>query len=228
MSVTVLLKRFALVSAGLILLASCAAPYKKVMARFEESPLCCRGFEEFRYEPLSLPDEKSFRIDEESGAFAFETGKSYFRAFELPPFTAPYSITVKSYLLGDSIKNAYIFRPAVMFLDSRHEMTRLLETGAFAYAKPSLFETSGLRMMYTGEIPVSAENAGDRYMIILTTDRLRAETAIHTSRIFIPFIFPGIVGVLPTGAKETNYVPHAPVGKLRIIVHLPSGEASPK
>lgn len=218
----------ALAATGLVLLASCAAPYKKVMERFDEEAPCCRSFEEFRYEPISLPEEKAFRVDGESGAFVFETGKSYFRAFELPPFATPYSITVKSYLLGDSVKDAYIFRPAVMFLDSGHEITRLVENGSFRYVKTSLFETSGLRMMYEGEIPVSGENSGDRFMIILTTDRLREETVIHASRVFIPFIFPGIVGVLPTGAKEKTYVPHSPVGKLRVIVHGPPGEASPE
>lgn len=60
------------------------------MKRFHEAKVCCESLSEIPFEELSPGDSKSFDLNEESPAFAFDTGKSYFKAFRLPPLTAPY------------------------------------------------------------------------------------------------------------------------------------------
>ena len=157
-------------------------------------------------------------IDENSEVFVFDTGKSYFKAFELPEYTALYTITIKSYMLGGHIKSAYIFRPAVMFLDERFSVIRFIDNGVFQFKKTAPFETSGLGAMFEAEIPVAQENAHERYMIILTTDKLLGEKTAKTVQVFVPFIFPGVVGILPTGKEETVYIPYSPIGKFKIVI----------
>jgi len=201
-----------------IFISSCATPYKTVLNRYYEATVCCREFKEFQYEKLYIPDSKSFMIDENSQAFIFDTGKSYFKAFELPEYTVPYTITIKSYMLGDHIKSAYIFCPAVMFLDERLSIIRFIENDVFQYKKTAPFETSGLGAMFEAEIPVTQEGAHERYMIILTTDKLLGEKIAKTVPVFVPFIFPGVVGVLPTGKQEMVYIPYSPIGRLNILI----------
>jgi maltose operon protein len=198
-------------------LAACATSLNDVRQKYQEAPVCCASYSEFSYEALSIPDEKKFQLDEASPAFDFPTGKSYFKAFRLPPFQAPYTIDIRSYVMGDNWKSAYIFRPALMFLDEDFAVTRMEDDGGFRYLTAGLFETSGLRKMLQATISVTDENARDRYMIVLTTDGLLGETTAGSSPAVIPFIFPGVVGVLPVGSQEIH-VPHSPAGKLKVTV----------
>jgi maltose operon protein len=187
------------------------------MSHYRDAPLCCKGFEEFEYEKLALPDSRNFKVDETSQAFAFETGKSYFKAFELPGYSSSYMISIKSYMIGDSVKTGYIFYPAVIFLDEDYSVTRMMETGLFHYARAGLSETLGPNRKLEGTINIAPDDGSERYMIVLTTGALLGIREEDEAPVTIPFIFPGFVGIIPTG-NEKVFVPHSPVGKLSIKV----------
>jgi maltose operon protein len=201
------------------LLASCAMPLGTARERYEATPVVSyHGFVNFPYEKLSLKDSKAFRIDEHSPAFDFGTGKSFFRAFALPQSPTPYTVTVRSYLVGHHLNSGYIFAPRVIFLNDRFTVTRTLETGDFHYAKPGLFETSGWRAMLEGSTRIDRSARDERYLIILTTKEALKEKTILPFPVIIPVIMPGVVTAIPTGKQMDIPVSNSPVGNLRIIL----------
>jgi maltose operon periplasmic protein len=197
------------------------------MSRYQEAKANCNGYQEFGYEKLDIPDSKSFRIDKDSKVFGFDTGKSYFKAFELPKYSSPYSILIKSYELNGKPTSffapaiTYVFSPAIMFLDERFTVTRFMEKGVFHYTTASFFEvfgTTAMMRMLEAKIPITQENANDRYMVILTTDELLKEKEVFVSPSFVPLILPGVVGAVPTGRVNVSNIPHSPIGKIKVVV----------
>ena len=104
-----------------LLLSSCIAKLSAVMDEFDAAPLCTGGYGSLEYEKISRwkNKKKKFWIKTGDCVFEFGSGRSTFRAFELPPFEKPYEIRIKSYFVGDTprAKNFYIFAPRVIFLD---------------------------------------------------------------------------------------------------------------
>lgn len=194
-----------------VLLLSCTAPLKTVTRQYEDAPLCCKSFRDFDYEKIEAGDRKKFRIDGDSRAFLFDTGKSFFMAFELPEYRRPYSITIKSFFIGDRIQTSYIFSPEVIFLDEDFKVARKIDGRAFRYVKPFFGPARNLKV----EIPVTDEDQPDKYMIILTTKNLLERKTGIVVPIIIPLIFPGLVGAVPMGSDYVQ-VPHSPVGKIKI------------
>ncbi len=214
--------RFIVLVSACTLLYSCAVtPLETVMNRYHEAPACCKGYSEFNYEKLIIPDSKVFWLNEESKAFIFDTGKSYFKAFELPVYSSPYSISIRSYKIGQTAKSFYIFSPAVMFLDERFNVTRFLDKNVFQYHRISLFDfdSAGNAFALEGEISVVQENARERYMVILTTDGVLAKETSEAQQAYVPIIIPGFVSVMPTGRSYAVSIPHSPAGKIKIVVH---------
>src|SRR3990170_1971900 len=77
------------------MLAACSGGYSNVMARYKDARICCQSPRNFSYEELKLGDSKMLELDDNSPAFHFDTGKSYFKAFSLPPYAGPYEISVQ-------------------------------------------------------------------------------------------------------------------------------------
>ena len=94
--------------AASMFIQGCATSYGTALRRYTEAPDCCPSLAELPVEPLRPGDKKSFTMGEGSPAYRFDTGKSYFRAFTLPQGPYPYKVTVKSFVIGDNLKSAYI------------------------------------------------------------------------------------------------------------------------
>lgn len=206
---------------ALSLAAGCATPRASVMEAFAAAPICCRTIGEFRFDPLSIGDTVRFDLGAGSPAFAFDTGKSYFRAFELPPAVRSYSVRIQSFMMGDHINSAYLFFPHVVTLDARFGVVRSLAPEAFELRRASYAETAaetwGLPWKLEGSVRFDAENRAERYLVVLTTDELLGRsTSTETLRI-VPVILPGIVTAIPT-TKEQVAVPHTPAGHLNVSV----------
>lgn len=200
-----------------LLLLGCAAPYASVMKSYQDAPLCCRSVKEFEFQKLTVGQSVNFEIDVHSKAYLFDTGKSYFKSFELPPYVKPYHIVVASYMLGDHIDSAYIFFPYVMIMDKDYRIVRSIGRETFELKKTGVTETWGLRYKLEGGMDFREENANEKYLIILTTDELlKAKTSLKTMKA-VPIILPGIVGAVPVG-KEEKLVPHSPAGKITVTV----------
>lgn len=218
--------------AASLLLASCAAlepaPLEDTMRSLDAAKTCCASPKEFKYEPLPPLDSRRFEISVESPAFEFPTGKSYFKAFALPAYAAPYSITIESFEgwhspAGRAPYSASVFAPVAMFLDTGYAVTRVVDEVSFKRVDGSLLPREALRLEAT--VAVGPENSQERYIVIFTARRALGGITTGSVPQIIPIFLPGVVTALPTGRREPRHMHHAPVGRLRITVTGTSKDA---
>ena len=204
---------------ALFLITGCTIPYHEVMQEYENTPICCSEYRQIAYETIGLPELKAFNLDKTSDMFSFETGRSYFKAFKLPQFAGTYRIEITSYALGNHEKNAYIFAPQVMFLDSAFNITRIVSSDNFTYVEPyegALWLSIALR----GTIQVAKDNAGDVYMIIYTTEQDLAKKMKYKTPATLPIPVAGTMLLIPLGKRDV-YIPYSPVGRIRVKTTIP-------
>jgi hypothetical protein len=183
-----------------------AEPLGVIMRRYEDSPVCCRSFKEFVYDKLGAREVKSFNIDENSKASTFHSGKSWFASFELPEYSGPYSISIKSYIIGDNLKDGYAFSPQIIFLNKDFNITKTIIGGLFEYIgdEPGKPLSPGARL--EAMLNISHEQRDFRYMIILTPGK-----TLNTRQEYSP-TKTALAAV--TGRKVP--ILHSPAGRLRI------------
>lgn len=205
-------------AAASLLLVSCAAlnpvPLEETIRSVDSAKSCCASVKEFDYEPLAMRDSKTFEITDQSSAFEFPTGKSYFKAFALPTYAAPYAITIESFpgqhrpAKAPFVASASVFVPVAMLLDETHTVTRVIDEPAFKRVDETLFPPSLLRL--EGTISVGPENSREKFLIVLTARAQLEGTTFGSSTIYLSRHFYA----LPITWKMY----HAPVGRLRITV----------
>lgn len=210
----------------LLLISSCAAmvTYRKAVDSFIDSTPCCASMAEFKYEPLPSEEPVTFRLDEKSDSFVFPSGKSYFKAFQLPKKEVPYRIQVKSFALGETIDKAHIFYPQVALLDGGFTIVKQNEPDDFTLKKAGLKETASVSwglLMLKLEGSMLVDIADAKYLLIYTTKELLLKTSEHTVQRIqpIPFPIPGgmLIGAVPTH-KEPVAIPRSPFGWISLKV----------
>lgn len=104
------------------LLGACAPTRDELRQSLEISDACCQSLEQFEYIDLAYGQTITTRISEKNRSFAFTSGKSYFLAYRLPAFQAPYTISIHSYLTGMTYTRGYFFYPISALLDDNHRI----------------------------------------------------------------------------------------------------------
>ncbi len=204
----------------LLITTSCFTHYKEAVNSLRGSMVCCGSMTEFKYEPILKEKGLTFKIDDSSSAYMFESGKSFFRAFALPKRDSPYYVNVKSFGLGGHIREAHIFYPQLSLLDEKYILLKQSGPADFSLKKAGLMEMvsiswTALRVKFEGSIFVDSPQA--RYIVIFTTDHLLNSSSPFSTLRAIPIIFPGFVTVLPAG-METERIAHSPFGLLHIAI----------
>jgi len=195
------------------LVASCASPQRRVdsqgrthfdtppeeLERLRSAPVCCRTFAQFPFEPLDLRKggRISFRIDHASPAFNFDWGKSYFKAFSLPPAKEYYSMVVES--------SGY-FAHAALTLDADFRvMSDWRARDRLAFNAVGRFPIAYLRR----EVVI---RPADRYLVIFTTDELLRSATVTRETL-----------KLGLGESTSTHVHwHSPTGQLSITQPYPA------
>lgn len=203
------------------LLQACTASYGTTVQQYREAPVCCTSLAELPVESLQVGDNKSFDLGDGSPAYRFDTGKSYFRAYALPQGPYPYRVTVRSFLVGDRLKAAYLFYPQIITLDEQRRVVRTTGPGTFTLERAGLLETlqetGGLRYKVEGGLTFTADTKEERYLVVLTTDELLREKTLVSTVGAVPMFLPAYSGTAPTATNEAQ-VPHAPVGRVAVSV----------
>ena len=153
----------------------------------------------FPYRSLASVQRATIELTAASPAFVFPSGKSYFAAFELPPFDGPYRIKIDSYLLGDENE---IFLPVVLTLNGQHYVARSFPEDLFRPATTALNGNSGPPRTLTATIEVGEVERTERYLVILTREDLLGAW-ISTSS---------------SNGEERSRIRTAPVGRLLLRV----------
>ena len=212
-------RTYAVIAPACLFLISCAS-LEETMQSLASAPICCAAPGDFTYEPLSFVGWNFFEITLESAAFDFPTGKSYFRAFELPKQAAPYTITVKSYA-GDHVpdQDSYrgparfsVFVPALMLLDADHAVTRLVDEKTARPIDQTILPPTKLGMETA--VTIGREHANEKFLAVFTPRRV-LEGITEAS---LPHAVWFGNWAIPTGLREPVHLYHAPVGFLRITL----------
>lgn len=204
----------------MLFIASCAATYQQAVDSLGYAKECCQSMAEFRYDPLLEGKRVDFTLDASSPVFRFETGKSYFKAFSLPKKQFPYSVHIRSFALGETIKTAHIFYPQVALLDEHYRVVASNHPAAIFVTKAGTIETASVSWTALGikfEDSLLVNHPEARYIVIYTTDEMMETVSPYSTVRIAPVVLPGIVTALPTG-KEMVLVPHSPHGILSIEV----------
>src|SRR3990172_9604712 len=201
----------------LVTASGCSGRYSKVMTHYKEARICCQSLRDIPYEDLNSGDSKILDLNEKSPAFQFDTGKSFFKAYSLPPYTSPYMIRVQSYMYGDYFDFAHIFVPRLIFLNEKYEIVRATDPWNFRLKKADHFETWGLRYKIVGDIDVSEENRNEKFFIVITTEELLQGKTLVSALMTVPIPLAGVMLPIPVGEKEV-LVPNSPVGRIKIAL----------
>jgi hypothetical protein len=179
---------FALLAAT-ILASGCAPAYKEMVSAYDTAQLCCASLKQIDYQALRVGDSTTYPITDASPLFSFSEGRSYFKAFVLPPYSAPYHLVVSSHALDDGSgpRRMYLFRPMLVTLDENFRAVRKLGADAFQVDKASFAETAKVSMSasqirVTGRLGFTEKNRNERYLIILTEQQRLSDTLYYDSR----------------------------------------------
>jgi hypothetical protein len=120
---------------------------------------CCAGMQAFRFEPLPAHGYLDQRIDTDSQAFAFKTGKSYFLAYELPRSDKTMTIEVDSWV------HDTVFFPRLLLLDKSFAPVGFVGSPAVHFVPAGPVEPDH----YEADCSIGPGNPA-RYLIILTAE----------------------------------------------------------
>lgn len=199
----------------LIVLLSCAPKLASQVAVFEKQQPTFSSWPDLHYETLVFDEEKKVIIDETSPVYLFPSGKSHVQAFVLPE-KHPLEIRIKSYLIGDTVHESFVFIPDVLLLDQNYHAITMIEQSAIKIERASHLETPYVAYANTLVFTVWADYPV-RYFVVYTTDEQIKKVSAITMMAYSQIIMPGYVGAYPIG-KERIEIPHGPVGRLKISV----------
>lgn len=98
--------------------------------------------------------------------FEFDSGRSPYHAYELPPYNQPYKIIFKSTV------NPKLFYPVLVFLDRKMQPTRCLVKALNTFKPADWAHQSH----FYGEVNVDRASRKDRYLLVYTTPELVEKT----------------------------------------------------
>jgi maltose operon protein len=169
----------------LLALAGCAVPLADQLDTLSRASVCCTQLSEFKYQKLTANETRSVSLDEKSLAYVFESGKSFFAAFELPTFSQPYTVSLYSTPHPAGNGRGTVLRPRIMLLDASFEITRTLADVPFRV---------GAGHALVKDFFVNRANRDERYLVVYTapsekeTEKLMtfAPTGVMIGAVYLP------------------------------------------
>jgi hypothetical protein len=196
-----------------LLTAGCAA---SIAPAPRPQAACCASLVERRVERLAAPDDLPFEMGDDVPSYAFETGQSPFRTFQLPE-GGPHTLVLSSYVVGDP-PTWHVFFPVVWVLDTQLRPVRSVGPEAFQWDSATLNETPGWRKKLEASFQVGGP--GERFLIVYTTDALLARATMVEMPNTSYVVAAGVPVLVPLGTHGVA-VPNARAGKLRLRLGAP-------
>jgi hypothetical protein len=169
--------------------------------------LCCDSLRTAIKSPL--PSEKIvLAFDAKLQAFDFGGNKAYFKLFDLPAYSHPYSIVISSHAQGWG-NDLALFIPRVATYGADFEVTRYFDEKTLRSRSNNLERT----------IFINPSNAGERYIAVYSSD-LSATIERSYSQVSASTISTGAGGFfnLYTGQDGKLSIQSSPVGQIEFEV----------
>lgn len=205
-----------LLSLILFFLCSCAPKLSNQLRSFGKREPTISQWKDLPVLPLTCESETKVNLDETCPVYLFPSGKSYVQGFALPA-KRPLEVIIKSYPIGNSIHDAYLFVPSVLLLDENFQVIHKLKQTDSLIERTPPFETPYVAFKNTFIFTIWPAHSVS-YFVVYTTDEQRNQVSTMKMMTYSQVILPGFVGAVPVG-KRVIAVPHAPVGLLKILVN---------
>nr|WP_224745915.1 MalM family protein [Neiella litorisoli] len=177
-----------------------------LVTSLSQAQSCCASIADLPFQPVALDSTTDVLIDENSPAFEFHTGKSYFAAFKLPENVPTFSVFIQS-----RAKKS-VFSPSVLLLDANRTPVRVIPASVARYTEAQMLDPDSLDMSFNIERSYLDNPKTEYYLVIMTTpsDMAGQTQLIHPSKTF---------------AKRNNTVPpdiddpiarHSPGGLVKL------------
>jgi hypothetical protein len=195
-------------------LAGCARQIRRqANDDLQNAVLCCSDFGAFAYSRI---DDKPvrFAMNAQSPAFQFDSGKSFFKAFELPPVRNGLKLTLTSF--SNQTTGAY-FLPDVLVLDSQFKEIRRFEGPLLR--QPNRKVVAIFQQSIHDELIIPKEQREARFVVVLSTDpKVTARVKITSSATMVAG--PGVViPITSTASPVAN-----PEGEVQLEVSPVGGD----
>ncbi|WPC06854.1 MalM family protein [Pseudomonas benzenivorans] len=188
--------------------APIATSQSSALAALAAAPLCCNSLGELPYTPIGPDFSASVQIDRHAPAFAFASGKSFFRAFALPLNSRSFEIRLYSQA-GDTV-----LAPNVMLLDSQFRVTRLLGADDFDYVAAQGLKGDSLDARLRVDRLYLDNPGNESYLILYTSDAQMAGATVmqHPAKAYAK-----------ARGNQTPNIPdpvaqHAPEGIIKLVL----------
>lgn len=161
-------------------------------------------YKDFKYQLLQRNKKYVGNINRKAQIFKFNTGKSFFVAYELPESSAEYELELQAYTL-----EAVEFSPVALTLDKDFSERHFYSDKEFADR-------------YIWGVPVRASrifvNPEDRYLLVYTTEEiLKRQESRSLDNSYM--VATGQGAMMAGGGKQDYIYDYSPTGVVRITVH---------
>jgi hypothetical protein len=209
------------ISALLLLLCAACGHFvdeKASLTAYRNAEPRCAAFADLPFEKLAYPADLDM-IDEKSPLFDFPgSGRSYFKAFELPSVGGPYRLVVRSYIVTSGFLNQLTFYPLVTFLDADRRPIgttsdrEIRFLGSTMLDEPMENARVQIATLVPPEVPV-------RYIVVHTSRNLIELGDAGTDPVLVAASAPIFIPMpAPSGGVRTA---GSPVGHLKIKLQAP-------
>ena len=181
---------------------------EQARAALAAAPSCCSGLDQLPYQPLEAGFSGNVVIDSQAPAYAFETGKSFLRAFKLP--AGGPSFELRLYCQAGSS----VLAPNAMLLDSRMRPTRLLDADDFVYVPPTGLKGDSLDARLRIDRSQPEHPGNERYLILYTSEaQMAGQTVLqHPAKAYAKAL-----GNEPPSIPDP-VAQHSPVGVIKLVM----------
>lgn len=128
---------------------------------------CCGQLPDEAFTALSADEPRYEALNSFSPRFDFPMGRSYYAALKLPHSRHTYGLRVRSFA------NKQMVYPSLLFLDESRRPTRLVSDAVYQLHAETWYRYAFIE----GVVPVRAA-AGERYVLLLTTDADRTQQTL--------------------------------------------------
>ena len=173
-----------------------------------DAPICCDAISTFTFQPIPANFSADVTLDASAPAYRFDSGKSFFRAFELPRESKSFEIRLYSQA-GDTV-----LAPSVMLLDSQLRMTRLLKADDFAYAPAEGLKGDSLDARLRIDRLYLDNPGNERYLVLFAAD---ADSTGQTVLQHPAKAYAKALGNEPPSIPDP-VAQHSPVGVIKMVL----------
>jgi maltose operon periplasmic protein len=196
-----------------IAVAGCATGSSPQVA-LSTAKLCCDTYKNMTFRTISLGEPVEVDISEESPAFMFPDGRSFFAAFRIPQ-----GAKGLDYMAGASgifVSTYTVFMPQFLFLDESFQVVAPPQEVLYAQAR-KLFEPGYLTIAYWSGEETIPERA--RYLVMHTSEAKLGWMVQYSATAGGSIFMAGRTPIYVSGGGATSqYLPRVATGTVKLRV----------